>query len=289
MVKNPLVPSRNSFNKDLDPLHKSAGILDDYAVRKDIQTRTLTAEGVTIAKNTAGADALTIRRSSGEAVIFNVPSGNPQQMQIQTDNGTDVFSICTGASGSYGEGDFFIPLASNDSGAVPVFWYDASARQIIIGKGANQTNPPLTINADDSGGTIDRHLSFKKEGTENLYYGEYLGYNGFVNPIDNGSLFFGIATDAFAIQAYMLIADDDILIDGATIQISSGLANVGFYGATPVAQHTNTSQQDVSNKGAGTTVFYADFMSAGSLNVGTTEYSFDDVVDALKNIGIMAV
>lgn len=44
MAKNPLIPNRPTVIKTVD-FPKSAGILDDYAVRKDIQTKSITIAG----------------------------------------------------------------------------------------------------------------------------------------------------------------------------------------------------------------------------------------------------
>ncbi len=112
MVKNPLIP-RNSNNKEFVDLKKSAGILDDYAVRKDVQSKT----------------------------------GNFQKLYVGGDN---------------------------------------------------STNPVQIFDWTDTGATIDRGVSFRKDGVEQLYIGEVANiYTGIVNPnVNGGKILFGLTNDA---------------------------------------------------------------------------------------------
>lgn len=155
----------------------------------------------------------------------------------------------------------------------------------------------INVYGKNTGANVDRYFSVFENSLEVLYFGNYFGYTGIVNPNDGGSILFGVATDALAIQAYFLITDDDLLIDGATLQLGSSTSNpqiklfcntLGLYGATPVVQYADdTSASSVSAGGSGLTWTFVDDYVMGT--VGTTSYNVPQLIDALKLIGIIAM
>lgn len=74
--------------------------------------------------------------------------------------------------------------------------------------------------------------------------------------------------------------------DGGGTHIGkSSNEQIGFFGATPVAQQSTTGTTAGFTTGAGTA---AKDDSTFTGNVGATAYRISDIVRALKNIGILA-
>lgn len=61
--------------------------------------------------------------------------------------------------------------------------------------------------------------------------------------------------------------------------------NVGFYGATPVAQQTNPGNTHTTAAGATTSVFTNTAFDGGT---GSKGYTIGDLVLALKSLGLIA-
>jgi hypothetical protein len=72
---------------------------------------------------------------------------------------------------------------------------------------------------------------------------------------------------------------------GILHQLAGTGESLGFFGATPVAQHTATGETTGFVAGGGTAVTDASTFTG---NVGTKAYRISDVVKALKNLGLMA-
>jgi hypothetical protein len=60
---------------------------------------------------------------------------------------------------------------------------------------------------------------------------------------------------------------------------------LGLYGATPVARHSSTGETVGFTQNSGTAVNDASVFTG---NVGSTAYNLNDIVKALKNIGVLA-
>ncbi len=75
----------------------------------------------------------------------------------------------------------------------------ASIQKLTISNrnGSAETLPLLSLDYTDTGSTIDRALSIKKNGTEILYVGEVADiYTGIVNPnVNGGKILFGMTND----------------------------------------------------------------------------------------------
>jgi hypothetical protein len=79
---------------------------------------------------------------------------------------------------------------------------------------------------------------------------------------------------------YTTTEQEAIAWDGDT-----GGIKLGFYAATPVAQHTATGETTGFTAGSGTAV---NDDSTFTGNVGSTAYRISDIVQALKNLGLVA-
>lgn len=85
----------------------------------------------------------------------------------------------------------------------------------------------------------------------------------------------------------LTIADGENIVIGSTTgtEIGDASSKIGFYGATPVVQHSTTGEA------AGMTLNSGDDIHETSTftgNVGSKAYTIGDIVKALKNVGILA-
>lgn len=84
------------------------------------------------------------------------------------------------------------------------------------------------------------------------------------------------------------IVDGNKIILGITTGTMLGTSSsqkLAFYGSTPIVQPTTTGTTTGFTAGAGTTV---DSAATFTGNTGTTAYTIGDIVNALKNLGLLA-
>lgn len=310
MAKNPFKPDTGAKSEFID-VKKSAGILDDFAVRKVAHSRELYGQTadftdtVTIQQNTAGFEALRLKRSDSNYLAISVPSGTVQTAKLEANGSNIGLQVVTATNSPFGIGDLIFSSDGdiNPSDTVPFLW-DYSTGRVGIQESAPEAYLHVTSTTGETAifdyvngaANVDKAIQLKESGTTNLYLGNYYGYHGIVNPVDNGTLFFGIATDALAIQAYFLMIDDDLIIDAATLQLGSSLTNpstriycsaLGFYGTAPATQWNQSGTIGaLTTGGSGNKLDWDDDVVDG--NLGGTEYSIQDIVAALKLIGILA-
>jgi hypothetical protein len=123
------------------------------------------------------------------------------------------------------------------------------------------TNPAVTINWNDSGGTADRGLSIKQEGTEKMWFGEIANlYTGMVAPVGS-TIFFGITNDAASDIDGYLICQATNLSMGAPTDI---YFQIGF----GVTEATLAANLLTFNNGATDT--YIGWATSGQLDLGVT-------------------
>ena len=73
--------------------------------------------------------------------------------------------------------------------------------------------------------------------------------------------------------------------EGVRVRATSSTVQLGFYGVTPVSQHSSTGSTAGFTAGVGTVVRADATFTGGS---GTKAYTIDDAILALKNAGLMA-
>lgn len=94
-----------------------------------------------------------------------------------------------------------------------------------------------------------------------------------------------VATHASRTARGKLIAYDTAARECIRIEASGSAPMVGFFGAAAVIQQAGTGEATGFTAGAGTTVTD---QSTFTGNVGSTAYRINDVVKALKNLGLLA-
>ena len=98
----------------------------------------------------------------------------------------------------------------------------------------------------------------------------------------------GVGTGDSPTFAGLTIADTGniVLATGTGTKIGTATGQkLGFYNATPVAQHSSTGETAGATGSSGTTVHVTATFTG---NVGSTAYTISDIVKALKNLGLLA-
>lgn len=98
----------------------------------------------------------------------------------------------------------------------------------------------------------------------------------------------GVGTGDSPTFAGLTIADTGniVLATGTGTKIGTATGQkLGFFNATPVAQHSSTGETAGATGSSGTTVHVTATFTG---NVGATAYTISDIVKALKNLGLLA-
>jgi hypothetical protein len=140
------------------------------------------------------------------------------------------------------------------------------------------------IHGFNSASAVDRYFSIYEDGAEVIYYGNYYGFTGFINPNPAGSIFFGIADDFLNIQSYINFLGANIGILGYALDVNTTL--LGFFGATATGQMTMSVTNGGGGSGGGNAVTDKDEFTGG---LGTTGYSINDLIYMAKSLGFMAL
>ena len=151
-MANPLIPKKDNSNKFVDLPH-SAGILDDYAVRKNVATREGTIEKVPVSDNDIANKAYVDSKLGGDITADTITLNNPNSEFYNPAVGVNTH-ISAGTLHIIDPATFPVILYQGDPTTIAVQTIDVSGYLPASAKAVL-----LLVNVDENGGT-NQHLNF---------------------------------------------------------------------------------------------------------------------------------
>lgn len=149
----------------------------------------------------------------------------------------------------------------------------------------------IDVYGTNTGANVDRYQSWYQGGIEEMYYGNYFGFTGLVQPNLTGALFFGIGNDSLTINAYLLLSGTTVnLVCNTTMAITAGTSltltstSLGFYGTLATDQYQPNGASGWISVG-GNAVMDGDQFDGDQ---GGSKYTIGDMVACLKLVGLLA-
>jgi len=169
-MANPLIPKKDNSNKFVDLPH-SAGILDDYAVRKNVATREGTIEKVPVSDNDIANKAYVDSKLGGDITADTITLNNPN---------SEFYNPAVGVNTHISAGTFHII----DTATFPVILYQGNPANTTIQTvnvsgylPASAKAVLLLVNIDEDGG-VTRQLNLYMDAAGTILLNRVLNYSG---------------------------------------------------------------------------------------------------------------